>query len=157
MGLLAAVKALLPIAQHISTGQADLQIALLRETVSVRTPADAVAATDYAYDCWVAPRAGKLKSFKVVPQATLTADNTNYATVGPAVRDVGAATLTNVGTHVTTQITGTGDWAVGVEEEIVVTDSATFVAGDKICWRTVKAAAGVAVPICCVSFEVEYD
>jgi hypothetical protein len=92
-----------------------------------------------------------------VPEGTLTAHDDNYSTVSICKGAAAAATVT-VLASITTKITGgTGDWAVGIPETITVDDTDTFAAGEQLLLRSAKAGTGVAVPICAVSVEVEYD
>ena len=154
--MLDSLKRLIHLAHDASTGSADAQIALLRETVSGQIPADAVAGTDYDNYVWQAPRAGIIKSVALVPQGTLTAHDDNYSTVSICSGAAAAATVT-VLASVTTKITGgTGDWAVGIPEAIAVDDTDVFAAGEQLLIRSAKAGTGVAVPLCCVAIEVEY-
>lgn len=75
------------------------------------------------------------------PQAALTADNTNYATITISKRTAGAS-KTTVAT-LTTQISGGGSWVAFTPIEIPLT--AAVAAGDTLQIEIAKAASGVAV------------
>lgn len=107
---------------------------------------DATAATYF----WYAPRAARLISATIVPSDALVAHDTNYATV--LIKNSAGTTLASQ----TTKITGgSGNWSAGAEEAMTVA-SATIASGETLSFSIAKAAGGVAVPICCVSLEIEW-
>jgi hypothetical protein len=85
-----------------------------------------------------------LNAVRYVPDAALTADNTNYATITVKRRNAdgtGAVTLASV----TTQITGSGNWSQWVAVNIPVVN-ASVSAGQIVTVGIAKAGTGVAVP-----------
>lgn len=109
-------------------------------TIGVRRAADALAADESEIYLDVAPRTGTITEVSFVPDAALTADNTNFATVA----------LMNGATPVasqTTEITGSGNWVAGTPVPLTIdTDEDTLAEGEILSLAITKTLAGVAVP-----------
>ncbi|HEX6276326.1 MAG TPA: hypothetical protein VFZ53_24970 [Polyangiaceae bacterium] len=87
-----------------------------------------------------------VSAFAVAVGGTLTAHDTNYATITLKFDD-GAAGTPAVAATWTTTTTGTGNWAVGIREAATLTvANLTLVAGGAVWFNIAKAAAGVVVP-----------
>lgn len=87
-----------------------------------------------------------VSAFAVAVGGTLTANDTNYATI-TMLFDDGAAGTPAVAATWTTTTTGTGNWAVGVKEAATITTAnKVLVAGGVVWFNIAKAAAGVVVP-----------
>lgn len=77
---------------------------------------------------------------------TLTASDTDYATVTLKFDDAAAGTPAAAATW-TTQTTGTGNWAVGVKKAATLTAAnCTLVAGGVVWFNIAKTGSGVVVP-----------
>lgn len=89
----------------------------------------------------------QLVSAWVIPVGgTLTADNANYATVS-LLFDDGAAGTPATAASWATQITGTGNWAVGVRKAgTITTANKVLVAGGVVWFAIAKTGSGVVVP-----------
>lgn len=84
----------------------------------------------------------------VISADTLTADNTDYATITVEKADGAAGTQTTIAEQ-TTKITGSGDWAAATRVPITVVSDGEeeIAAGQVLSFKIAKAASGVAVPI----------
>lgn len=133
-----------------------------REFILVKPAADAMAADTTAYTAAFQirmTRAAKIIGAYVNPQATLTANDTNYATIKVQKGDGAGGAGTDMATLATTT-TGSGNWAAGVPE--VMTVSATLAdtriaRGEVLGLAIAKAGSGVAVPICSITVELELE
>ena len=103
---------------------------------------------------------GRVLGAYIQPQSTLTAHDTNYATVNVVTGD-GAAGAAVVAASVTTKITGgSGNWAAGATEALALTATQAdqrYAAGAVLSFNIAKAASGVAVPICTITVDVEEE
>lgn len=80
------------------------------------------------------------------PDATLTADDTNYANVLLLSSD-GTGVASSVTASVNTTTAGSNSWAVGVEVDLTVASTyATLAAGSNLALAITKAGGGVIVP-----------
>jgi hypothetical protein len=137
---------------------------LIRRTFVLKKPAaDSMAADTTAYtaaDAICVYRPFRVLGAKIYPQGTVTAHDTNYATIN-LVKGDGAAGAEVVAASQTTKITGgSGNWAAGVPEALTVSSTAAntrFAAGTVLGFSIAKAASGVAVPICTITVEVEFE
>lgn len=114
---------------------------------------DATAAT-YFYRL---PCDATLKGCTVIPNDTLTAHDSNFATVSLKVGDGAGGTPTAVASRTTktTSGGGTGNWAVGVTFGLTLTSATTVVKkGQVLCFDIAKAASGVAVPPCVIQVRL---
>lgn len=133
-----------------------------REFVLVKPAADAMAADTTAYTAAFQvrmTRAARILGAYIVPQSTLTAHASNFATV-KVVKGDGAAGAETIMASVTTEITGSGNWAAGVPEALTVssTPANTRIArGEILGFSIAKAASGVVVPISTVVVELELE
>jgi len=93
----------------------------------------------------------RIVSVEFVPDATLTAHDTNYATL---TLNKGTAGSLDAAATVTTKITGgTGDWVADTPEALTLssTEANLLVAsGDNLNFDIAKASSGVAVPAGCL-------
>lgn len=92
-----------------------------------------------------------LVGVRYVPDAALTADNTNYATITIKRRDAAGGNATTLAS-VTTQITGSGNWTQWVAINLPVVVSA-IAAGQIVTVSIAKAGSGVVVPAGQLVFE----
>lgn len=137
---------------------------LIRRTFQLRKPAaDSMAADTTAYtaaDAVRMQRAGRILGAWIYPQSTLTAHDTNYATVN-VVKGDGAAGAETVMASQTTKITGgSGNWAAGVPEALTVSSTLAntrIAKGEVLSFSIAKASSGVAVPICAITVEIEFE
>jgi len=137
---------------------------LIRRTIVLRKPdADAMAADATAYTAADQVRmrsAGRVLGAYIQPTATLTAHDTNYATVSVEKGD-GAGGAGVVMASKTTKITGgTNDWAAGRTEALALSATLAnfhFVAGAVIGFSIAKAAAGVVVGVCSICVDIEEE
>uniref|UniRef100_A0A6H1ZU75 Uncharacterized protein n=1 Tax=viral metagenome TaxID=1070528 RepID=A0A6H1ZU75_9ZZZZ len=137
---------------------ADIEYAMLSHTATGYLLLEAVAATDYTTYFWRAPKACTVTGAWLVPNGTLTADNTNFSTVSIGKEDGAAGGITAVVTALTTAITGTGNWAIGTTETFAVLPaSAHMDAGEVLAFVSAKSGTGVAVPSCSVIVEYKFD
>lgn len=137
---------------------------LIRRTFTLKKPAaDAMATDTTAYTA--AEQIYVTRAFRVLgawiqPLSTLTAHDTNYATV-QVVKGDGAAGAEAVAASVTTKITGgSGNWVAGATEAMTVSSTAAntrFARGTVLSFSIAKASSGVAVPICEITVEVELE
>lgn len=136
---------------------------LIRRTFQLRKPAaDAMATDTTAYtaaDAVRMQRAGRILGAWVYPQSTLTAHDSNYATV-KVVKGDGAAGAETIMASVATTTTGSGNWAAGVHEALTVSSTLAntrIAKGEVLGFSIAKAASGVVVPICCITVEIEFE
>lgn len=136
---------------------------LIRRTFQLRKPAaDAMAADTTAYtaaDQIYMSRAGRILGAWILPQSTLTANASNFATV-KVVKGDGAGGAETIMASATTEVTGTGNWAAGVPEALTVSSTLAntrIARGGVLSFSIAKAASGVAVPICSISVEIEFE
>jgi hypothetical protein len=117
-----------------------------------KAAADGMASTTTANTMfWMNPYdfSVKVVGAALAPTATLTASDTDYATITIKTDD-GAASTPAVAVTWTTQASapGTGNWAVGIKETGVLTDAnCTVPAGGCLWFNIAKAGSGVAVGI----------
>jgi len=133
-----------------------------REYILVKPAADAMASTATAYTAAFQirmPRAAKILAAHVNPQSTLTADDTNFATIKVQKGDGAGGAGTDMATLATTT-TGSGNWAAGVPEAMTVsaTLADTRIArGEVLSFAITKSGTGVVVPICSITVEIELE
>ncbi len=85
-------------------------------------------------------------AYAVAVGGTLTADDTNYATITIKFDDGAAGTPAVAATWATTT-TGTGNWAVGVREAATLTAANCVLPDSGVAWFNIaKAGSGVVVP-----------
>lgn len=123
-----------------------------------KTAADGAAATATSeFPFFVAPFAGKVLHLAVANGAsTLTASDTNYATVIVSKRTAGGAAVAvaQFTTQTTGQPQGTGSWAAWSNLFAPAAGIlANFAQGDQITFQITKTGTGVVVPIS--TFEVD--
>lgn len=92
-------------------------------------------------------------SVKYIPNAALTANNTDYATLTVANRDAAGVAVGDIAA-ITTEITGTGDWVAFVAEDFGVLANTEVEAGGSVTFEIEKAGSGVVVPA--GTLQVEY-
>lgn len=83
-----------------------------------------------------------LTTFKFLPDAALTANNSNYATISVYKRSSGVQTLL---ASRTTQITGSGNWTAWTAVTLTVS-TGVVTAGDTLTVEITKTGSGVSVP-----------
>lgn len=116
--------------------------------------ADATTAQNiFTVDATSMPNGVKIESVQYLPQGTLTANATNFATL-IVEKATGAGAATTVASFATDTVT-TDDLVALVAKTIPVTASASIVAaGQSVSFRITKTASGVAVPA--GRFQVNY-
>lgn len=113
---------------------------------SVRFAADAAASTATAETVIAEFKAATtLSKVYLAPDAALTADNTNYATITIKVRD-GAGGAASTVVALTTEITGSGDWTAFTKVDLGTLANAVIPAGAVLTKTVAKAASGVQLP-----------
>ena len=133
----------------------DLQDLVLDDIFTINKPAaDAAAGTDYSYGALKVPFDIEVVSVTICPHGTLTANDTNFATITLEKADGAAGSATAVAS-VTTETTGSGDWAADTFVELTLDESEKEVDdGQILIIESAKDGTGVAVPIS--SFTVRY-
>lgn len=113
----------------------------------VKAAADGAAATTTAETAlWCPAMACEVTKITFTPSATLTAHDTNYATLTVAKRDGAGGAAADMAA-INTKITGgTGNWAAFVAEDFGALTGATLAAGNVLTLEIEKASDGVAVP-----------
>ena len=136
---------------------------LIRKVIKLRKPAaDSMATDTTAYtaaDQEYMPCAGRILGAWIQPQSTLTAHDSNYATVNVVSADNAAGTAVVMASAATTT-TGTGNWAAGVKEAMTVTSTVAdrrFAKGAVLGFSIAKASSGVVVPISSITVLVELE
>lgn len=133
-----------------------------REFILVKPAADSMAADTTAYTAAFMvrmTRAAKILGAYIVPQATLTAHDTNYATIKVQKGDGAGGAGTDMATLATTT-TGSGNWAAGAPEVMTVTSTladSRIARGEVLGLAIAKAGTGVVVPICTIVVELELE
>lgn len=119
-------------------------------TSHLKQAADALAATATAVKLFdVTRHACRVKAVYFLPEATLTASDTDYATISLVKNDAAAGSETTVASLTTeTAVTGgTGDLAVKTAYELTLVPAATSLdAGQGLGFKIAKAGDGVVVP-----------
>ena len=135
---------------------------LIRRTVLLRKGVvDAMASETTAYtiaEMFYAYAPFKVLGAKLLPQGALTAHDTTYATVNVVKGDGAAGAAVVVATLVTT-VAG-ADWVAGVTKDMTLSATAAstrFATGTVLSFNILKASTGVAVPVCAISVEIEYE
>jgi len=127
---------------------------LIEEVTFHKAAADAAAGT--ASELWIARITKKIlvnDDVKIIAAASLTADDTNYATVSLEVDD-GAGGANTVLASQTTKITGgSGNWVAGTALALTITTTAAdriidgATATKYLILKIAKTGTGVAVPV----------
>lgn len=137
---------------------------LIRRAFKLYKPAaDSMATDTTAYtaaDQTYMPAAGRILGAWIQPQSTLTAHDTNYATVNVVSADNAAGSAVVMASQTTKITGGSGNWAAGVKEALTVTSTEAdrhFDKGDVLSFSIAKASSGVAVPICSITVYVELE
>ncbi len=104
-------------------------------------PAASAATTEQVF--YAVKAASTITSIKIYPNAALTADNSNYATITIAKRSSAGASTT-LATAVT-NVAGTGSWSAWTVLTLTVSSNA-LVAGDMLTFTITKTGTGVVVP-----------
>jgi hypothetical protein len=134
-------------AHSISGGQAIVDYMLRNHVTRVRAQdiPDAAATDTWARTILVADKAMNITAVKIIPDAGLTAHDTNYATLSFATGPVGTIASKD---SFTTKITGgSGDWVANTAEAFtVVTATDSLAVGEVLTVSKAVAAAGVIVP-----------
>jgi hypothetical protein len=126
-----------------------------REFTKAAVDAAASTATAETPFAWFSTYIKSVRAVRYIPAAALTASNTDYATLIIRSRNA-AGTLVSIVAQVTTQITGSGNWAQRVPVVIPLHDgtNAIIVDGAKLdipvggflTFEITKTGSGVAVP-----------
>ncbi len=120
-----------------------------------KVAADGAAGTDYTYALMKVPFDVEIVEVTICPDGTLTANDTNYATISLNKSDGAAGSATAVASQTTKITGGSGNWAARTFVDVPVTAANKNVDdGQMLEIESVKAASGVAVPIC--GFTIRY-
>jgi len=138
------------------TGQTRLAAKDRRRIASLsKDAADGAAATATAeHAIFKAPEAVTVTKVYFIPDSTLTADDTNYATLLVYRRDGDGTNQVTIGSIQTTITAGTNDWAAFVAEDFGSLSNTALTTGQQITVEITKAASGVVVPA--GAWQVEY-
>lgn len=120
-----------------------------------KSAADGSAGATLSHYLYRADTARTITAVRIIPDGTLTAHATNYATISIAVED-GAAGAVGTAASQTTKTTGaggSGDWAAGVPVDITLGATVALSAGQVLKGSIAKAASGVVVP----AFTLQVD
>jgi hypothetical protein len=141
-------------------GQTSADFALAGETQGVqwfKESAEAAALTATSERAvFTAPEAVTITGILIEPAASLTADDTNYATITVARRDATGGNKATV-RSLTTQTSGTGgsgNWTAFSTISVGSFSNTSLSAGQKITIEISKTGLGVAVPV--VAVQVQY-
>ena len=133
----------------------NLRLAWRFPVVYKKTAADVAADTTTAATYfWSAPRACKILSASILSDGSLTAHDTNYATIEIENK---AGTVLAVATTEVALSGGTGNWVAGTPAAMDVTANATISAGHALNLVISKAGTGVAVPVSALVLELEWN
>lgn len=130
------------------TGSVSLPLTLLQDAWD-KDAADGAAATATAeHTFFRAPNSIKITAIAYVPDATLTASDTTYATLTVAQRNAAGASVNSSFAVVTTKTGasgGSGNWSAFTPVALALAGSAMS-AGDILTIAIAKASTGVVVP-----------
>lgn len=136
---------------------------IIRYEVQLTKPAaDSMAADTTAYTAALhrrMTRAARILGAYVMPQSTLTANDSNNATI-KVVKGDGAGGAETIMASAQTTTTGTGNWAAGVPEALTVSSTAAntrIARGEVLGFSIAKTGTGVVVPICSIVVELELE
>lgn len=113
-----------------------------------KAAADAQASDTTAHYFFRADTARTIKAAWFIPDASLTASDTNYATLTAAIED-GAGGAVGTAASRTTKTTGgsgSGNWTAGVPVALTLGAAVSLTAGQVAKFSIAKTAAGVVVP-----------
>lgn len=133
------------------------------EVPLIKPAADAMAADTTAYTAALhrrLPRAARILGAYVMPQGSLTSNDSNYATIKVVKGDGAGGAETIMASVATTATGGSGTWAAGVPEVLSVsaTPANTRIArGEVLGFSIAKTGSGVVVPICSIVVELELE
>jgi hypothetical protein len=144
-------------AHSLSGGEAGADYMLRNGVVRLRAQdiPDAAATDTWARTVLVADKAMNITAVKIIPDASLTANDTNYATLSFATGPVGTITSRD---SFTTKITGgSGDWVANTAEAFTVaTATDSLAAGEVMTVSKAVTAAGVIVPAHMIEIHWNY-
>lgn len=123
-----------------------LERAMVVPVAFQKTAADGAANTTTSDAFWRVPEDGYLLQPYLTPHTTLTANNSNYATIA-----IKVSTTTKC--SFTTEITGSGDWVDNTPIALAFATAAArkVEAGDVLLFDIAKTGTGVAVPVSVLS------
>lgn len=113
-----------------------------------KAAADSLAADTTAHYIFRADTARTIKAAYFIPDASLTSNSTNYATLSATVED-GAGGAVGTAASVTTKTSGgggSGNWTAGTPVALTLGATLALTAGQVVKFGIAKAAAGVVVP-----------
>ncbi len=97
----------------------------------------------------------KVTVARILPDAALTASDTNYATITIGYTDDLGGAATTVAT-ITTQVTGgSGNWVADQSVAMTLATDPSVPTNKALKFISAKTAAGVAIPACKVELELE--
>ena len=138
-----------------STQAAVEQLATFAE--AVRIPDKNGATVDGTYMLMRLPNAGTINKITVIPEASLTANDTTYKTLTFGIVDGAGGGATVVGTQTTKATGGSGSWVAATALTIPLTATVanlSFTAGKYLQLAITHASTGVAEPIYTVVVEI---
>jgi hypothetical protein len=135
---------------------------IIRESLILRKPAaDGAAGNATAYTAaeqFRVPRACRVLGAYVQPQAALTADNANNATIKVVKGDGAGGAETICASQQTT--VANGNWVAGVTKTLALSGTVANVRlarGEVLGFSIAKTGTGVVVPICAITVDVEWE
>jgi hypothetical protein len=148
---------LAPFAHSLTGGQTAVDYMVRNGVVRLRAQdiPDAAATDTWARTVLVADKAMNITAVKIIPDAALTAHDTNYATLSFATGPVGTIASKD---SFTTKITGgSGDWVANTAESFtVVTATDSLAEGEVMTVSKAVAAAGVIIPAHTIEIHYNY-
>lgn len=122
------------------------------QSAAVRLPADDASGATTELGVWRAPFACTVTGVYVVPDAALTADNTNFSTLTVSHYTSAGGSKTALAS-LTTEITGSGDWVAFAPEALTIS-SAALTAGQAVSFESATSGTGVNLPL--MGLVIEY-
>lgn len=126
-----------------------------RYASSMKEAADAAAADATAeHGFFQAPTALTVTAVYYLPDAALTADDTNFATLTVSRRSTSGGSKVQVAQAATTT-GGTGNWVAFDSESLGTITNAALAVGEVLTWEIAKSGTGVVVPS--GTLQIEYS
>lgn len=131
----------------VGTTATDVRQVLRRRRLAVRKDtADAMASTASTLGVMYFDVAANVIDVRFVPDAALTANDTNYATLTAQKRDGAGGAGSTIGSQTTKITGGSGNWTAHVPVALTPSAPVAMAAGNVLTLDIAKTAAGVVVP-----------
>jgi hypothetical protein len=112
------------------------------------------AATTALKRFYRAPGARTVTGVRFIPEASLTADNTNFKTITVSRCSAVDGTVDATAASLTTEITGSGNWTAGVPVTLTLGAGVSLTAGQMIGFAITKTGTGVVIPA--GTFQIDF-